>query len=143
MHYLTDKDLQDTISKFLERYGISGLKQALQSYDNMQQKYLCKSKTSVSKIRLRDIYYLEITGHHITVHTEHETYKKYGALNRELEYLSPYGFVKCNQSCIVSLQKIRSILGNDIILINHEHLYLSRHYASKVLIAFSHNHLPN
>lgn len=140
MKNLLDKKLQNTISKFLERYGTSGLRQALQLYDDMHQDYLCKTKTSVSKIKLCDIYYLEITGHHITVHTEHETYQKYGTLSKELDYLSPYGFVKCNQSCIVSLHKIRSILGNEVILINQEHLYLSRHYAPKVLIAFSHTH---
>ena len=104
--------------------------------------YICKTKTSVSKVKICDIYYLEIMGHHIDVHTEHGTYQKYGTLNNELKRLSPYGFTKCTQSCIVSLHKIRTVLGNEIILTNHEHLYMSRHYAPNVLMAFSSNHKP-
>lgn len=140
MNLSNDKHLQDTISKFIKQYGISGLDQALQAYSDMQQEYICKTKTSISKIKIYDINYLEIIGHHIDVHTEHGTYQKYGTLNNELKQLSPYGFTKCTQSCIVSLHKIRTVLGNEIILTNHERLYMSRHYAPSVLMAFSSNH---
>ena len=142
MDFSKDKNLQKTITEFLEHYGTSGLEQALLLYMDMQQDYICTTKTSVSKIKIHDIYYLEIMGHHIDVHTEHGTYQKYGTLNNELKRLSPYGFTKCTQSCIVSLHKIRTVLGNEIILTNHEHLYMSRHYAPNVLMAFSSNHKP-
>ena len=141
MDFSKDKHLQKTITEFLEHYGTSGLEQALLLYMDMQQDYICTTKTSVSKIKIHDIYYLEIMGHHIDVHTEYGTYQKYGSLNKELEVLLPHGFIKCNQSCIVSLHKIRTIQGNDIILINSEQLHLSRHYAPNVLMAFSRNNL--
>lgn len=140
MDFSKDKHLQNIISEFVNHYGISGLEQAIQFYSDMQQEYICKTKSSVSKIKIFDIYYLEIFGHHIDVHTAHGIYHKYGSLNNELKSLSSYGFIKCNQSCIVSLHKIRKILDNEIILINHEHLYMSRHYAPSVLMAFSSNH---
>jgi len=141
MDFSKDKYLQKTITEFIEHYGTSGLEQALQLYTYMQQDYVCTTKTSVSKIKIHDIYYLEIMGHHIDVHTEYGTYQKYGSLNKELEVLLPHGFIKCNQSCIVSLHKIRTIQGNDIILVSNERLYMSRHYAPNVLMAFSRNNM--
>ena len=137
MNYLTQ--IQNTISEFIDQYGVSGLEQALQLYRDMQQVYICQTKTSISRLRICDILYLQINGHHMDVHTAHGIFHKYGSLNNELQLLSSYGFMKCNQSCIVSLQKIRTIEGNRIFLINNECLHLSRHYESKVLIAFSRN----
>lgn len=139
MNFTKDNYLQNIIRKFVDQYGTSGLEQALQLYINMHQEYICKTKTSISKLKLCDIYYLEITEHLIAVHTKHGIYQKYGTLSNELKQLAPYGFMKCNQSCIVSLHKIRTILSNNIILINNEHLYMSRHYAPKILMAFSNN----
>ncbi len=118
------------------QYGTTGLEQALQNYTDLQQEYICKTKTSISKIQIYDIYYLEILEHDISVHTQHGIYQKYGTLSNELKFLSPYGFIKCNQSCIVSMHKIKTICSNDIILINNEHLHMSRHYAPKVITAF-------
>lgn len=141
MDFSKDKHLQKTITEFIDHYGTSSLEQALQLYTDMQQEYICKTKTSVSRIKICDIFYLEINGHHIDVHTGHGTYQKYGSLNKELEVLLPHGFIKCNQSCIVSLHKIRTIQCNDIILISNERLRMSRHYAPSVLMAFSRNNI--
>ena len=132
-----DKHLQKTISEFIDHYGTSGLQHALKLYIDMQQEYVCKTKTSISKIKIYDIYYLEIMGHHIDVHTEQGTFRKYGTLNNELKKLSSYGFIKCNQSCVVAINKIRTVLSNEIILFKHEHLYMSRHYAPNVLMVYS------
>lgn len=128
--------LQTKLSDFLTIYGTSGLEQALQAYADMQQLYTCRSKTAISQIRINDIYYLEIHGHTITAHTAHDVYHKYGALSNELKSLARYGFIKCSQSCIVSLNKIRTIVNNDITLVNDEVLHLSRSCAPKVILAF-------
>ena len=109
-----DIKLQDTISTFLTQYGSSGLNQALQLYKNTQQEYICRTRTSISKINISDIYYMEIQEHQITIYTQHGTYHKYGTLNNELKSLSPYGFIKCAQNRIVSLNKIRTINCTDI-----------------------------
>lgn len=133
-----DKKLQVYLSKFLKRYGKSGLEQALQYYTNMQQEYICKTKTSISKIKVCDIYYIEIQKHNITIHTNHTTYQKYGTLNNELKLLPSNEFIKCNQSCIVSLRKIQSIHNSSIILTNNAKIHMSRNYAPKIIMAFSH-----
>lgn len=130
-------NISTDIQSFISTYGESALQEAMQQYIDGQQEYICKTKSYTSIIKIRDIYYLEIKEHNITVHTNHGTYKKYGALNHELTILSPYGFIKCNQSCIVSLSKIRTIQNDDIILINDTILHISRLYAPKLLAAFN------
>lgn len=133
----TDIELKTKLSAFLDHYGPAGLEEALQSYTNLQQKYICKTKKSISIIHIEEIFYLEIQQHWITIHTCYETYQKYGSLNGELKLLANYNFVKCNQSCIVSLNKIRTINGNKIILINGVSIHMSRNYAHKVLLCLS------
>ena len=135
---LSDKNLEAHLSAFIKCYGKPGLFQALQSYTNMQQEYICKTKNSMSKIPIGDIFYLEINKHTITIHTDSNKKKKYGSLNHELKYLPHAEFVKCNKSCIVSIRKIKSIYDNDIILTDNTKIHMSRTYAPQVIIAFSH-----
>lgn len=134
---MTNKPLQSDILTFIATYGESALQEAMQQYIDGQQEYICKTKSYTSIIKVRDIYYLEIKEHNITVHTNHGTYRKYGTLNQELSILSPYGFIKCNQSCIVSLSKIKTIQNNDVILIDNTLLHISRLYTPKLLAAFN------
>lgn len=131
-----NRSAQAKLYNFLINYGISGLEQALQLYTDMQQEYICNTKTSTSKIKVGDIYYLEIRGHNIIAHTDQGVFQKYGSLNNELKTLSGYGFVKCNQSCVISLSKIKSICNNEIVLTNNETVHMSRSYAPKVIMAF-------
>ena len=132
-----DTELNDTISYFLEQYGASGLKQALQLYKDTQQEYICRTRTSISKLYISDIYYMEIREHQITIYTQHGTYHKYGTLNTELKSLSPYGFIKCAQNRIVSLNKIRTINYTDITLTNGTKIHMSKRYALATITAFS------
>lgn len=132
-----DKSLKADLQSFYNTYGISGIRQAIKLYTDMQQEYICRTKSSVTKISIGDIYYLEIREHDISVHTTHGTYHKYGTLNKELEVLAPYGFLKCNQSFIVSLNKIRAIDHDDLILVNGSKIHISRNYAQKVICEFS------
>lgn len=114
--YQIDNEFKNNLDDFLEQYGILGLKQALQLYRDTQQEYICKTRSSISKIRIFDIYYMEIHEHQITIYSQDGIFHKYGTLNSELKLLSSYGFIKCTQNCIVSLRKIRTICYNDIIL---------------------------
>lgn len=132
-----NREVNNIISNFLTQYGTSGLKQALQLYIDTQQKYICRTRSSISKINISDIYYMEIQEHQITIYTQHGKYHKYGTLNNELKSLSSYGFIKCAQNRIVSLEKIRSICFNDIILIDGIKIHMSKKYAISVISEFS------
>lgn len=133
----TDIELNDIISNFIGQYGISGLKRALQLYRDTQEEYICRTRSSISKINISDIYYMEIQEHQITIYTQYGKYHKYGTLNNELKSLSPYGFIKCAQNRVVSLWKIRSICFNDIILINGTKIHMSKKYAIPIISEFS------
>ena len=133
----TQSDILTEIQSFIATYGESALQEAMQQYIDNQQIYIHKTKYQITKIRINDIYYLQSQKHNITIHTSHETYKKYGTLSQELNTLNPYGFIKCTQSCLVSLSKIKTIQNNDIILIDDTVLHVSRSYAPKVLTAFN------
>lgn len=135
--FSSNKNLYGNLSSFLDQYGTSGLEQALHLYKSTYQNYICKNKLSISRINIYDIYYLEISKHDITIHTEQKIYHKYGTLSNELKLLAPYGFINCSQSCIVSLNKIHDIRHQDIIMVNDEILHMSRNYINKVIIAFS------
>lgn len=134
--YFRDHNSKYELLTFLEQFGVSGLKEALYLYTNTHQKYICKTKIAVSKINIYDISHLTIRGHNIIVHTSHGTYQKYGTLRKELDILCPYGFIKCNQSCIVSLFKIKAINDNIITLIDDTQIHISRNNVMQVITAF-------
>ena len=134
-----NEHLYNCLSSFLNQYEISDLENALKLYRSTHQTYVCKTKHSISRLNIYDICYLEIQKHNIAVHTQNEIYHKYGSLTNELKLLSPYGFLKCSKSCIVSVRKIQSIQNNDIVLLNGARIHMSRKYSSNILIAFSQN----
>ena len=133
---LSDQTLKAQLTAFLKKYGKSGLRQAMQSYSDLQKQYICKSKNSISKIQPAEILYLEIQQHTITIHTASNTYRKYGSLESELSFFPPNEFMKCNQSCVVAIGKIKDIYSNNIILTDNTKLRLSRNYAQAIIFAF-------
>lgn len=132
-----DDQLRTELIDFISLYGMSGLREALRLYTSTSPDYICKTKTSVYRINIHDIYYLKICGHQIMIHTSNDIYQKYGVLHKELEFLAPHGFIKCCQSCIVALNKIKGIEDNTIILINNDRLHVSRTCMAKVLTSFN------
>ncbi len=134
---MTNRTLQADILTFIATYGESALQEAMQQYIDNQQVYFFRTKSQTTKIKISDIYCLQCQQHNITIHTSHGIYRKYGTLSQELTTLYPYGFIKCNQSCIVSLNKIKTIQNNDITLTDDTVLHVSRIYAPKLLTAFN------
>lgn len=132
-----NKELINTLETFLSSYNLSGLEEALRLYSDLHQTYICRTKASTTKIKISDINYITIQGHHIEIHTSTETYQKYGSLDQELKTLSSCGFMKCTQSCIVSLYKIKEISQNELILLGNEHIHMSRKCAPQILIAYN------
>lgn len=132
-----DNTLSNALSSFLSFYGPSGLSQAMQLYTDMNQEYVCRTKETLSIVRIYEIIYLEIHGHNIAVHTAHGIYQKYGSLSDELKVLSRYGFIKCNQSVLVAVHKIRSIQQDTVILTDDTCLHMSRSCAPKVIMAIA------
>ncbi|MFG6330685.1 MAG: LytTR family transcriptional regulator [Lachnospiraceae bacterium] len=134
---MTNRTLQSDILTFIATYGESALQEAMQQYIDNQQVYFFRTKSLTTRIKISDIYCLQCQQHNITIHTSLGIYRKYGTLSQELTTLFPYGFIKCSQSCIVSLSKVRSIQNNTVTLIDGTELHISRVYAPKLLTAFN------
>lgn len=131
-----DAEISEMLETFLDQFGVSGLVQALQNHADSQHQYICTAKSGTFKIKIEDILYLEIIGHNIKIHTKDDIYNKYGSLAQEARALSRYGFLKCNQSVLVSLTKIKTIEYDMVILKNGVPLHLSRAYAPKLISAY-------
>lgn len=131
-----DAEVSEMFETFLEQFGVDGLTQALQNHLDSQHQYICRTKSGVFKIKIEDILYLEIVGHSIKIHTKNDVYTKYGSLAQEAKALSRYGFLKCNQSILVSLSKIKVIEYDCVILKNGTSLRLSRTFAPKLISAY-------
>lgn len=121
------------INDFLEQFGTDELVKILQEYMDSQKQYFCKTRTSVFSVKIADILYLEISEHTISIHTQTQIYTKYGSLSQEYERLKPYGFIKCNQSVLVSLSRIQSIEKNSVLLENGKKIHVSRNYAKNLI----------
>lgn len=132
-----DPHLLNKLTSFVNEYGASGLDEALDTYTKMQSEYICRTKTGISKIHICDINYIEVSGHHLAVHTEHGIFSKYGTLTNELKCLSSYGFIRCSQKHIVALSKIKSVSVDSIIMTDNTEIHMSRGCIPKVITAFA------
>lgn len=131
-----NKVLAELTETFLNNYGSKGYQCALETYTKMQQFYICRNRQSVHKILWDEIYYLDILGHTITIHTRDQTYQKYGSLSKELKLLPKNLFIRCSQSCVVAVPKIASVTRNQLFLSNGTILHISRNYEAHVLNVF-------
>lgn len=148
--------LAELTETFLRLYGIDGYQSALEEYasrnrdclpeeyalpdfsgfQSPQPFYICRTRLAVYRIDWEDIYYLEILGHTITIHTRVQNFQKYGSLSSESRFLPKNQFIRCSQSCIVSIPKIVSVTRNKVFLSNGAALHVSRSYVANVLNAF-------
>ncbi len=85
---IVDLNLKNHLTNFINKYGLTALNQALDLYISMKNQYICKNKSLITRIKISDIYYMEIRGHNITIYTNHGIYHKRGTLKKELETLA-------------------------------------------------------
>lgn len=98
-----NKNIQNQLLCFLDKYGVNGLKQALQLYVDMMDEYICCTRKTFSRLKVEKIYYLKISGHDISIFTTNGIYKKYGTLSKKLKIWGRFGVIRCNQSYIVAV----------------------------------------
>lgn len=75
---------------------------------------------------LNEIYFIEISSHDMVYHTADGDIEAYGSLKKIEEEISEHGFVRCSSWCLVNLQYIEGLYGDDIRLRNGETLHISR-----------------
>lgn len=131
-----DIEFERKIDSFVTLFGKVELEDLMNNY--VQSKfYKCKTKQITNIVRIKDIIYLEIFIHNIYVHTNYGVFLKYGNLTTEEKLLNKYGFIRCNQSFLVSIDQIKLYENDRIILNSGEIISISKAYQHKVINAIS------
>ena len=89
----------------------------------------------VSRIALKEIFYVEVFSHSCVLHTKEGTVEYRTAIGRLSEELGE-GFVRVHRSYLVNLERIRRITKTDVILENGEAVPLARRKYNEVNLAF-------
>lgn len=138
---IIEENILTILYQFINKYGTEGLITALKKYDSLHQVYICKTQKYIKRIPIVSINFIEAFGHDITIHTTNGTFKKYGTLKKEYEQFKKFGFVKCNQSFLIPIDKISEIKGRYLILSTGDKFTLSRSCATEVIYAYVRNNI--
>jgi len=68
------------------------------------------------KLRISEIYYIEVLNHKLIFHTERGNYETYGQLKKMEEELKNKNFSKCNNAYLVNLRHVTEIHPNHIMV---------------------------
>ena len=87
-----------------------------------------KNKSSVKKIAIDDIRYIDIYGHTLYYHTAEGTFPSTGSktLKELSEDMKKYGFQRCSQSYLVNLKYVKSFDKETVTIYNEGPLPVSR-----------------
>lgn len=99
----------------------------------VEEEYIyIKTDNKLVKINYADILYIEALQNYIAVHTTTKKYITYLTFKSIEESLPQSIFLKVHKSYLVSLSKIESIEGNEIIISSH-HIPISRNMKDAVM----------
>lgn len=105
------------------------LKQAAANENN----YMTISNAhGLTRIYLKDIYYIESMLRTISIHTKDQTYSMVGKIGELEQQLKDHHFVRVHKSFLVNLKYIHNIFKNTITLDNNEEILLSKHRSKEV-----------
>lgn len=86
----------------------------------------------ISRIYLKEIYYIESMLRTIIIHTQQENYTMIGKISDLENQLNDHNFIRVHKSFIVNLRYIHNIFKNTITLDNGEEILLSKHRSKEV-----------
>ncbi len=84
-----------------------------------------------------EIIYIEIQGHNMTIHSQNGVQSLRSSLRTVEKQLSGAPFSRCNNSFLVNLNHIRSIVDNNITMSNRDVLTISRGKKASFMNAYS------
>ncbi|MGD9559371.1 MAG: LytR/AlgR family response regulator transcription factor [Oscillospiraceae bacterium] len=88
------------------------------------------------RLPLEDIYYLEISGRKVAIHTQSDTLQVAGRL-AEMEDALPHDrFVRCHQSFMVNIERVREVTRSEAVLVDGRRVPVSRSHLARVQQAF-------
>lgn len=113
-------------------------KARMEIYDKLEKHIIIKSGTSISKIFLNEIEYVEVIGHTICFYLRNGgVVKNYGTMIEvEGELLTDKRFVKPHRSYIVNMDWVKSLLSEGITTAKGAHIPVSRNMYKEVKKAY-------
>ena len=117
----------DFIVKPITYYNFAlKLNRALDSLSKDDTKTIViNSKTSIKKIKVRKICYIEVIEHKLIFHTTDGDFVSYGTLKTYQELLKDEHFCLCNQCYFVNLKYVTEV-KNNVVIVNKHELQISR-----------------
>ena len=109
-------DALDFVVKPINYFRFSSmLRKALRRISRRAEKEIVvSSASSITRLRVSQIYYVEIRDHLLIYHTDQGNFESWGKLTEVEEDLSAYDFVRCSSSHLVNLRHVVSVTGNDV-----------------------------
>ncbi len=81
--------------------------------------------SGMARINVDEIEYVESKQHQIIVHTKNNSYSTRDSMKNVEKFLSPYKFIRCNNSYLINLRYVEGIDQN-IVLVGGDELQISR-----------------
>lgn len=108
------------------------LKKAIRfSNQNKEKEIMVETESSICRIRISDIYYVEKDKNYLIYHTKDGDYRMRGTLAAVENSLIPEHFTKCINGCIVNLKYVTKI-EKDSLIVNGMSLPVSRQRRKEV-----------
>lgn len=83
------------------------------------------NKSSMKKMDISSIYYIETNDHKLIFHTVDGTYETYASLKDYIGALSDHSFALCNQCYFVNLRYVQEVVDN-YVTVGNDRLLISR-----------------
>lgn len=109
-------DASDFVVKPINYYRFSSMmRRALRSIAKRNEKeVLVRSANKISRLRVSQVYYVEVRDHLLVFHTEQGNLDSWGKLSDLEEELAAHDFVRCSNSHLVNLRHVNSIDGGNV-----------------------------
>ncbi len=111
-------DALDFVVKPINYYRFcSMMHKALRSISKRAEKeILVRSSTKITRLRISQIYYIEIRDHLLIFHSDQGNLDAWGNLSEMEQDLAGYDFVRCSSSYLVNLRYVLAVEGNTVIV---------------------------
>lgn len=103
---------------------------------NRDEEVIVKSEGETRRIRLGDIFYVEVFGHYLIYHTTYGVFRELGQLGKLEETLRENNFFRCNRCYLVNLKHVMGIKEGSI-TIGGDEIQISRRMKKDFMIALN------
>lgn len=87
--------------------------------------FFMRVENGMMRLNVEEVEYVESKGHQIIVHTKNNSFSTRNSMKNVESLLSGYPFVRCNNSYLVNLDFVESIIDN-VVVVGGDELQISR-----------------